>query len=149
MKCLYVVALMALFWVTEVMPLPVTGMIPVVLYPLMSIMSTNDTCLCYMNDTTMMFLGSLVIAVVIENSGLHMRMALLIIKTIGCSHRRYFPSFSFYRVIHYNVFNFLNSLVRLVVEYQYIRNAIWYNIELYFHVLSRPVQDKFHIIFHL
>ncbi|XP_070169829.1 protein I'm not dead yet-like [Polyergus mexicanus] len=88
MKCLYVVALMAMFWVTEVLPLPVTGMIPVVLYPLMGIMSTNETCLCYMNDTTMMFLGSLVIAVVIENSGLHMRMALFIIKTIGCSHRR-------------------------------------------------------------
>lgn len=90
MKCLYVVALMAMFWVTEVLPLPVTGMIPVVLYPLMGIMSTNETCLCYMNDTTMMFLGSLVIAVVIENSGLHMRVALLIIKTVGCSHRRYF-----------------------------------------------------------
>ncbi|CAL1679279.1 unnamed protein product [Lasius platythorax] len=88
MKCLYVVALMAMFWVTEILPLPVTGMIPVVLYPLMGIMDTNKTCLCYMNDTTMMFLGSLVIAVVIESSGLHMRVALLIIKTIGCSHRR-------------------------------------------------------------
>ncbi|EZA59528.1 hypothetical protein DMN91_011334 [Ooceraea biroi] len=88
MKCLYIVALMAMFWVTEVLPLPITGMIPVVLYPLLGIMSTNETCLCYMNDTTMMFLGSLVIAVVIENSGLHMRVALLIIKTIGCSHRR-------------------------------------------------------------
>ncbi|XP_018058282.1 PREDICTED: protein I'm not dead yet isoform X3 [Atta colombica] len=88
MKCLYIIALMAMFWVTEVLPLPITGMIPVVLYPLMGIMSTNETCLCYMNDTTMMFLGSLVIAVVIENSGLHMRMALLIIRIIGCSHRR-------------------------------------------------------------
>ncbi|XP_043668708.1 uncharacterized protein LOC122629390 [Vespula pensylvanica] len=88
MRCLYVVALMAMFWVTEALPLPITGLIPVVFYPLMGIMSTNETCLCYMNDTTMMFLGSLVIAVVIENSGLHMRIALLIIKMIGCSHRR-------------------------------------------------------------
>ncbi|KAI4477438.1 hypothetical protein M0802_014734 [Mischocyttarus mexicanus] len=88
MRCLYVVSLMAMFWVTEVLPLPITGLIPVVFYPLMGIMSTNETCLCYMNDTTMMFLGSLVIAVVIENSGLHMRIALLIIKMIGCSHRR-------------------------------------------------------------
>lgn len=93
MKCLYIIALMAMFWVTEVLPLPITGMIPVVLYPLMGIMSTNETCLCYMNDTTMMFLGSLVIAVVIENSGLHMRMALLIIRIIGCSHRRCFIRF--------------------------------------------------------
>ncbi|XP_066601410.1 protein I'm not dead yet-like [Prorops nasuta] len=88
MKCLYVVSVMAIFWVTEVLPLPITGLIPVVLYPLLGIMSTAETCLCYMNDTTMMFIGSLVIAVVIENSGLHMRVALFIIKTIGCSHRR-------------------------------------------------------------
>ncbi|XP_063979445.1 protein I'm not dead yet isoform X2 [Diachasmimorpha longicaudata] len=87
-RCLYVVILMAMFWVTEVLPLPITGMIPMVLYPLMGILSTSKTADCYMNDTTMMFLGSLVIAVVIENSGLHMRVALLIIKTIGCSHRK-------------------------------------------------------------
>ncbi|XP_017756022.1 PREDICTED: protein I'm not dead yet [Eufriesea mexicana] len=88
MRCLYVVGLMAMFWVTEVLPLPITGLIPVVLYPLMGIMNTSDTCACYMNDTTMMFIGSMVIAIVIENSGLHMRIALLIIKMIGCSHRR-------------------------------------------------------------
>lgn len=87
-RCLYVVVVMAMFWVTEALPLPITGLIPIVLYPLMGILSTGDTCDCYMNDTTMMFIGSLVIAVVIENSGLHLRVALLIIKTIGCSHRR-------------------------------------------------------------
>lgn len=88
-KCLYVVALMAMYWVTETLPLPITGMIPIVLYPLMGILSTSATCDAYINDTTMMFFGSLVIAVVIENSGLHMRVALLIIKLIGCSHRKY------------------------------------------------------------
>ncbi|KAK0095506.1 hypothetical protein PV326_008171 [Microctonus aethiopoides] len=87
-KCLYVVALMAMYWVTETLPLPITGMIPIVLYPLMGILSTSATCDAYINDTTMMFFGSLVIAVVIENSGLHMRVALLIIKLIGCSHRK-------------------------------------------------------------
>ncbi|XP_076232149.1 protein I'm not dead yet-like isoform X2 [Calliopsis andreniformis] len=88
MRCLYIIGIMAMFWMTEVLPLPITGLIPVVLYPLMGIMDTGDTCACYMNDTTMMFIGSMVIAIVIENSGLHMRIALLIIKTIGCSHRR-------------------------------------------------------------
>ncbi|XP_053981918.1 protein I'm not dead yet-like isoform X2 [Hylaeus anthracinus] len=88
MRCLYVIGLMALFWMTEVLPLPITGLIPVFLYPLMGIMTTSDTCACYMNDTTMMFIGSMVIAIAIENSGIHMRVALLIIKTIGCSHRR-------------------------------------------------------------
>lgn len=88
MRCLYVIGLMAMFWMTEVLPLPITGLIPIFLYPLLGIMSTGDTCMCYMNDTTMMFIGSMVIAIVIENSGLHIRIALLIIKLIGCSHRR-------------------------------------------------------------
>lgn len=88
MRCLYVIGLMAMFWMTEVLPLPITGLIPIFLYPLMGIMSTGDACMCYMNDTTMMFIGSMVIAIVIENSGLHIRIALLIIKLIGCSHRR-------------------------------------------------------------
>lgn len=88
MRCLYVVGLMAMFWMTEVLPLPITGLLPIVLYPMMGIMGTNETCVCYMNDTTMMFIGSMVIAIAIENSGLHMRIALLIIKTVGCSHRR-------------------------------------------------------------
>lgn len=87
-KCLYVIAIMAMYWVTESLPLPITGMIPVVLYPLLGILNTSDTCDAYINDTTLMFLGSLIIAVVIENSGLHMRVALLIIKLIGCSHRK-------------------------------------------------------------
>jgi len=114
MKCLYIVLLMAMFWVTEVLPLPVTGLIPVVLYPLMGVMSTNETCLCYMNDTTMMFLGSLVIAVAIENSGLHMRVALFIIRMIGCSHRRYF----LFDILHVCV-SLPSSLVELT--------AWWYN----------------------
>lgn len=87
-RCLFIVLIMALFWVTEVVPLPITGLIPITLYPLMGILDTSATCDCYINDTTMMFFGSLVIAVAIENSGLHMRVALLIIKTIGCSHRK-------------------------------------------------------------
>uniref|UniRef100_A0ABD2WG51 Protein I'm not dead yet n=1 Tax=Trichogramma kaykai TaxID=54128 RepID=A0ABD2WG51_9HYME len=88
-RCLYTVGVMAMYWVTEVLPLPVTGLIPIFLYPLLGVMSTSDTCKCYINDTTMMFVGSLVIAVAIEHSGVHMRVALIIIRIIGCSHRKY------------------------------------------------------------
>ncbi|CAB0029267.1 unnamed protein product [Trichogramma brassicae] len=87
-RCLYTVGVMAMYWVTEVLPLPVTGLIPIFLYPLLGVMSTSDTCKCYINDTSMMFVGSLVIAVAIEHSGVHMRVALIIIRIIGCSHRK-------------------------------------------------------------
>ncbi|XP_012251937.2 protein I'm not dead yet [Athalia rosae] len=87
-RCFYIVIIMAIFWVTEALPLPMTSFMPVFFFPLMGILSTTDTTTCYLNDTTMMFLGSLIIAVAIEHSGLHMRIALLIIKTVGCGHRR-------------------------------------------------------------
>ncbi|XP_046591217.1 protein I'm not dead yet-like [Neodiprion lecontei] len=87
-RCLYVVAMMAVYWVTEALPLPITSLMPIFLYPIMGILSTTDTTKCYLNDTTMMFLASLIIAVAIEHSGLHMRVAFLIIKVVGCGHRR-------------------------------------------------------------
>ena len=79
---------MSMYWVTEVVPLPITGLIPIILYPLLGVMGTEETCKSYMGDTMMMFVGSLVVAVAIENSGLHMRVALILIKLVGCSHRR-------------------------------------------------------------
>ncbi|XP_015591965.1 protein I'm not dead yet [Cephus cinctus] len=87
-RCLYVLLIMACYWIAEVLPLAVTSVIPIVLYPLLGILSTAATTLCYMNDTAMMFIASLAIAIAIQTSGLHMRVALWIIKLIGCSHRR-------------------------------------------------------------
>ena len=40
MKCAYVVMIMAVYWVTEALPLEVTSLIPMVGFPLLGIMST-------------------------------------------------------------------------------------------------------------
>jgi len=63
-------------------------MIPVVMFPALGVMSTADTCSCYMNDTIMVFIGGLVLAIAIEHCNLHMRIALGVMKTLGCSHPR-------------------------------------------------------------
>ncbi|XP_061377354.1 protein I'm not dead yet-like isoform X2 [Danaus plexippus] len=48
--CAYTLELMAIFWVTECIPLAVTSFLPVVIFPLTGIMSTAETCACYMNQ---------------------------------------------------------------------------------------------------
>ncbi|KYQ59712.1 Protein I'm not dead yet [Trachymyrmex zeteki] len=76
------------YWVTDCFPMAVTSLIPVVMFPALGILSTADTCACYMNDTIMVFIGGLILAIAIEHSNLHLRIALGVMKTVGCSHAK-------------------------------------------------------------
>lgn len=87
-KCMYVVLLMSIFWVTEALPLPITSMLPIVLFPLLGILETERTCQMYMKETMLMFIGGLIIALAVEYCNLHKRVALKVISLIGCSQRR-------------------------------------------------------------
>lgn len=87
-RCMYVVLLMAVFWVTEALPLPITSMLPMVLFPLMGILDTEKTCMMYMKETMLMFIGGIIIALAVEYCNLHKRVALKVISIIGCSQRR-------------------------------------------------------------
>ncbi|XP_049869358.1 protein I'm not dead yet-like [Pectinophora gossypiella] len=84
--CLYCLVIMAVFWVTECVPLAVTSFVPVFVFPLREIMTTQEVAECYINDTMFVFLGSLIMAAAVEQSGLHMRISLYAIKIIGYSH---------------------------------------------------------------
>ncbi|KAI4483035.1 hypothetical protein M0804_008090 [Polistes exclamans] len=87
-RCAYVIIIMAGYWISEVFPMAVTAMLPVVLFPFLGLLSTAETCTCYMNDTIMVFIGGLILAVAIEHSQLHLRIALGVMKMVGCSHAR-------------------------------------------------------------
>lgn len=50
---------------------------------------TDKTCMMYMKDTMLMFIGGLVIALAVQHCNLHQRMALKVISIIGCSQRKY------------------------------------------------------------
>lgn len=79
---------MAGYWICECFPMAITSLLPLVLFPLFGVLSTAETCSCYMNDTIMVFIGGLILAVAIEHSKLHLRIALGVMKMVGCSHGR-------------------------------------------------------------
>ena len=56
-KCAYVALIMAIYWVVELLPLSVTALLPIVMFPLLGIMSTNEITMYYMKDTCMLFVG--------------------------------------------------------------------------------------------
>ncbi|XP_026317659.1 protein I'm not dead yet-like isoform X2 [Hyposmocoma kahamanoa] len=77
---------MAVYWMTEIIPLPITSFIPVFVFPVTGVMSTAETVTCYFNESVFMFIGSLMLAAAVEQSGLHKRLALYAIQLIGYSH---------------------------------------------------------------
>ncbi|KAL0127213.1 hypothetical protein PUN28_005485 [Cardiocondyla obscurior] len=84
----YVVLLMSGYWISNCFPMVVTSLIPVVLFPALGILNTADTCACYMNDTIMVFVGSVILAIAIEHSNLHLRIVLGFLKATGCTHAK-------------------------------------------------------------
>ncbi|MCY3656136.1 MAG: SLC13 family permease [Chloroflexi bacterium] len=78
-----VALLMAVWWVTDAIPLFATALLPLVLYPLLGIMAGRDTAPIYFNSTIVLFLGGFMIALTMQKWGLHRRIALDIMHAVG------------------------------------------------------------------
>ncbi|XP_059149152.1 Na(+)/dicarboxylate cotransporter 3-like [Physella acuta] len=88
LKCGYVVVLMTVYWITESLPLPVTALIPIVLLPLLGVVSSSRLCKVFFEDIIFLLLGGIIVAIAIEETGLHKRFALRILMAIGVQPRR-------------------------------------------------------------
>jgi len=78
-----VALLMAIWWVTEAIPLAATSLLPLFLFPLLGIASGEQTASQYINSTIFLFLGGFLIALAMEKWNFHRRIALAIISIIG------------------------------------------------------------------
>jgi sodium-dependent dicarboxylate transporter 2/3/5 len=84
-KTLAVALIMAVWWITEIVPLAVTSLIPVALFPLLGVMDGKDVSATYFNHVIFLFIGGFIIALAMQRWNLHRRIALKILMMTGVS----------------------------------------------------------------
>ncbi|MBA3706982.1 MAG: anion permease, partial [Bacteroidetes bacterium] len=79
---------MAVWWLTEVIHLAVTALLPIVLLPILGIADSKTVAVQYMDPIIFLFIGGFIIAFAIERWHLHQRIALKILMWVGTSPSR-------------------------------------------------------------
>lgn len=83
-----VALLMAVWWMTEALPLAATALLPVGLYPLLGVLSGKEVTLAYGDDNIFLFMGGFFIAMAMQKWNLHERIALNIVVRTGTNPSR-------------------------------------------------------------
>lgn len=78
-----VVALMMIWWLTEAVPLAVTALVPLVVFPFTGIMDVDTAATAYADPVIFLYLGGFILAITMERWGLHQRIALNIVQLVG------------------------------------------------------------------
>ncbi|MEM7416060.1 MAG: DASS family sodium-coupled anion symporter [Gemmatimonadota bacterium] len=80
-----VATLMAIWWMTEAIPIPATAILPLALFPLLGILDAPGASAPYASELIFLFMGGFFMAVTMEKWGLHKRIALRIMSFVGTS----------------------------------------------------------------
>ncbi|MCO5609408.1 hypothetical protein L7F22_063634 [Adiantum nelumboides] len=80
-------AWMFIWWVAEAVPLAVTALVPLFLFPLLEIQTASSVSKSYTNDTIFLILGSFILANAVRFHNLHKRLALHIVLMFGSDPR--------------------------------------------------------------
>lgn len=88
-----IMVLMAVWWITEVIPLAVTSLLPVALFPLFGVLDGRDVAAAYFNDVIFLFMGGFLVALAMQRWNLHRRIALHILALTGVSPGRILMGF--------------------------------------------------------
>jgi sodium-dependent dicarboxylate transporter 2/3/5 len=83
-----VTLLMAIWWITEAAPLPVTALLPLVLFPTLGVSSVTAAAAPYADPVIFLLLGGFVLAAAMARCGLHKRAGLACVAAIGATPRR-------------------------------------------------------------
>ena len=75
--------LMAIWWATEAVPIAITALLPLVVFPLLGIASIQDTAAPYAHKVIFLFLGGFIVAFAMQRWNLHRRIALSVLQVVG------------------------------------------------------------------
>lgn len=78
-----VAALMAIWWVTEAIPIAATALVPLVLFPVLGVAAMPAAAAPYANPIIFLFLGGFLMAAALQRVALHRRLALAIVSAVG------------------------------------------------------------------
>ena len=82
-KTTALITLMAIWWISEAVPVFVTALLPIVLLPVLNIAPIKDATAPYANPIIFLFMGGFFIALAVESHGLHRRIALWLLSKIS------------------------------------------------------------------
>jgi len=85
---LAVAAWMAVWWISEAVPLAITSLLPVALFPLLGIMDGQAVSTAYFNHVIFLFIGGFIVALAMQRWNLHRRIALNILRVTGTGKAR-------------------------------------------------------------
>lgn len=88
MNTVAITAWMTIWWLTEAVPIPVTSLLPLALYPILGVSSMQEAASPYANQLIYLFLGGFIVALGIERVNLHKRIALHVVALMGSSPAR-------------------------------------------------------------
>ncbi|XP_014694637.2 solute carrier family 13 member 1 [Equus asinus] len=82
-ECAYVLFVVAIFWLTEALPLSVTALLPGLMFPLFGIIPSKTVASSYFKDFHLLLIGVICLATSIEKWNLHRRIALRMVMMVG------------------------------------------------------------------
>lgn len=82
---LAIIIFMGILWLTEALPIGITALFPLILYPMLNISNANQVSINYFNSTIFLFLGGFILSIAIEKTGLHKRISFSLLKILGQS----------------------------------------------------------------